>query len=42
MLLEPYKDGLNLYYNKLGETQKIDYSKIVGHELHEENELKFV
>lgn len=40
ILLEPYKDGLNLYYNKLGETQKIDYSNIVGLELHEENELK--
>ena len=24
ILLEPYKDGLNLYYNKLGATQKID------------------
>ena len=40
ILLEPYKDGLNLYYNKLGATQKIDYSNIVGLELHEENELK--
>ena len=40
ILLEPYKDGLNYYYNKLAETQKIDYDDIVGLELHEENELK--
>ena len=40
IMLEPYKDGLNYYYNKLNETQKIDYSNIIGLELHEENELK--
>ncbi len=40
IMLEPYTDGLNYYYNKLNETQRIDYSDIVGLELHEENELK--
>lgn len=40
IMLEPYKDGLNFYYNKLNETQKIDYADIVGLELHEENELR--
>ncbi len=40
IMFEPYKDGLNYYYNKLNETQKIDYSNIIGLELHEENELR--
>jgi len=40
ILLETYKDGLNFYYNKLHEIETVDYSDIVGLEIHEENELK--
>lgn len=40
IMLEPYKDCLNYYYNKLTETKKIYYSDIVGLELHKENDLK--
>lgn len=40
ILLETYKDGLNIYYNKLQEIETINYPDIVGLELHEENDLK--
>ena len=40
ILLEVHNDNLNFYYNKLNEIESIDYSEIVGLELHEENELK--
>ena len=40
ILLEAYEDGLNMYYNKLGETKTIDYSDITGIELHSEMEIK--
>ncbi len=40
ILLETYKDGLNVYYNKLREIETINYEDIVGLEIHEENELK--
>lgn len=40
ILLETYKDGLNVYYNKLREIETINYSDIVGLEIHEENELR--
>jgi len=42
IMLEPYKDGLNYFYNTLSETKKIEYANITELELHKENENKYV
>ncbi|MBQ8476747.1 hypothetical protein IJ531_06775 [bacterium] len=39
ILLEAHSDGLNIYYNKLGAIQTIEYKYIKGLVLHEENDL---
>ena len=40
IMIEVYKDGLNLYHSKLQEIITVDYSNIVGIELHSDVEIK--
>jgi len=40
IMIETYKDGLNLYHNKLPEIITVDYSDIVGIELHSDINIK--
>lgn len=40
IMIETYKDGLNLYHNKLQEMITVNYSDIVGIELHSDIDIK--
>lgn len=42
IMLEPYKDGLNYFYNTLSKTEKLDYSDITELILHKENKNRYV